>query len=197
MRPLKLFSSTSDIVFWLTYVGRCPARPNDILLVSLGDLPAQRLSRISVARSRFHQASHVICLIPFIPGDEYSFYIGAVLHCSFSIYEVIIYAIVGKQWLFYLHHIVVLIVYFLGASAHQINFYLAWAGLVELRHQPLNFGMSTARKEEWMEKLRKILYRKWTKGCVPLAVGFLIKDMVLDPANTWDMSLKPHVVFAL
>jgi len=52
MRPLKLFSSTSDIVFWLTYVGRCPARPNDILLVSLGDLPAQRLSRISVARRR-------------------------------------------------------------------------------------------------------------------------------------------------
>uniref|UniRef100_A0A7S0H4D8 TLC domain-containing protein n=1 Tax=Amorphochlora amoebiformis TaxID=1561963 RepID=A0A7S0H4D8_9EUKA len=137
-------------------------------------------------------------------GDEYSFYIGAVLHCSFSIYEVIIYAIVGKQWLFYLHHIVVLIVYFLGASAHQINFYLAWAGLVEVT----NFFLSII---SFMGRLNMKgnptyilsgvgLYISYVISrliSVPLAVGFLIKDMVLDPANTWDMSLKPHVVFAL
>mmetsp|Transcript_18883 Transcript_18883/g.26293 ORF Transcript_18883/g.26293 Transcript_18883/m.26293 type:complete len:297 (+) Transcript_18883:206-1096(+) len=65
-------------------------------------------------------------------GFSHAFLVGASLHCAFSVYELSIYFFLGKKLEFFLHHILVFALFAIGTIKCQFQFYLGWAGLVEI-----------------------------------------------------------------
>jgi len=133
-----------------------------------------------------------------------AFHWGACLHCSFSIYEMIVYASTGKVWLFYLHHILVIAVYGGGVAYGQFNYYLAWAGLVEMTNIPLSgisiLGRFNMKGNPIYVSSGVILYITYVGSRIismPLALFGLIRDIWEYPEETWNKSNLPHLCISI
>mmetsp|Transcript_11865 Transcript_11865/g.16431 ORF Transcript_11865/g.16431 Transcript_11865/m.16431 type:complete len:336 (+) Transcript_11865:2-1009(+) len=134
-------------------------------------------------------------------GYSQDFIYGAYLHAAFSIYEMIIYCIVGKKYVFYLHHVLVFLLYGSGVVMGTLYFYLAWAGLVEVTNVFLSslsiLGRMDLKSNPLYLSAGVGLYVSYVLSrliSLPAALGCLFYDAFTGPAPVVNQ-IRGFVVF--
>mmetsp|Transcript_8366 Transcript_8366/g.13571 ORF Transcript_8366/g.13571 Transcript_8366/m.13571 type:complete len:260 (+) Transcript_8366:168-947(+) len=107
-------------------------------------------------------------------GRSHDIIYGIYIHAAFSIYEVIIYSIVGKQYEFYLHHVLVVWQYGTGLILGRLLGFLACAGLVEVT----NVFLSSLSMMGRMDLKTSPLY---LGAGVGLYVSYVMSRLILLP----------------
>eukprot|EP00468_Gymnochlora_sp_CCMP2014_P011715 CAMPEP_0167755718 /NCGR_PEP_ID=MMETSP0110_2-20121227/8982_1 /TAXON_ID=629695 /ORGANISM="Gymnochlora sp., Strain CCMP2014" /LENGTH=242 /DNA_ID=CAMNT_0007641741 /DNA_START=112 /DNA_END=840 /DNA_ORIENTATION=- len=137
-------------------------------------------------------------------GYSSYFQLGASLHCALSLYELMIYALLGKQWEFYLHHIAVLFVYWPGATRVEVCFFLAWAGLVEITNVPLSsltiLGRLKMKESPLYLFCGVSLYVTYVISrmiSLPLTLLWLLVDLFTQPGETWNVTSRPFITYCI